>query len=183
MRIRTVCIVNALFLLSGFCFGQGTPVPALTNPFGNDISLSYMLVEKNRSFNLGNGGDITATHYLTRHIGIIAETEAMTVSRWQIHEYAVRAGASYRFNDGADIQPFVRASAGFSKVNASYHANRPIHDFGGSLMLGAGTDVRIKGQLFARFTADVVDNWDASTRFGRGTAGFAFHFGDRGRNR
>jgi hypothetical protein len=181
MRNRTLYTVAAIFLLACFCYGQGVPVPALRTPVGDDVSVGYMLVVKDSGLNLGNGVEFKSTHYLTRHIGFSAEAEAMQVTpRWNLSEIAARGGATYRFNIGANFQPFVQALAGYASVTATSYFGPGKHTkVGGSLLGGAGADVRVRGPLFARITADVVDNWDAKTRFVRGTAGIAYHFGDR----
>lgn len=175
---------TTLVLLTCFSLAQRAPVPALNTPTGDDVSMSYMLVVKDRSLDVGNGGDFNSTHYVTQHLGISAEAEAMQLNRWLLREYAVRVGPTYRFNVGANTQPFVRILAGYSGVASNYFG--PNHDsrqqqWGGSLLVGAGTDIRVKGRLFARVATDVVDDWDAKTRFARGTIGFAYHFGDKGR--
>lgn len=178
MRIRVLHIVTAMFLLAGFCMGQRAPVPALSSPLGDDVSASYMLVVKDRSLDSGNGADFTSTHYFTYHLGISAQVEAMRTDRFKVREAAVRMGATYRFNVGANFQPFVRAFAGYSGVSATYFGPTNPTKSGGSLLAGAGTDIRVRGPLFARFTLDAVDNWDAKTRFARGAVGFGYHFGD-----
>jgi hypothetical protein len=178
MRTRVLCVVTAMFLLACCGFGQRAPVPALSSPLGDDLSVSYMLVAKDSSLNVGNGADFTSTHYFTEHLGISAQTEAMRMDRFQVREVAARMGATYRFNVGANYQPFVRVFAGYSGVSATYFGPTRPHKYGGSLLAGAGTDVRVRGPLFARLTLDAVDNWDAKTRFARGAVGFAYHFGD-----
>jgi hypothetical protein len=178
MRNRTVCAVTTLLLLSGLCLGQRAPVPAITNPLDAEVSLNYMLVVKNQNPDLGNGVDFTATRYFARHIGVTAESEAMYVSYSQLREYAARLGPVYHLNQGGNIQPFVHALVGYSVVSSTALGPTRPHKYGGSLLLGGGIDVRLRGPVFARTSMDVVDGWSTGTRFGRGTVGLAIKFGD-----
>lgn len=171
MRNRVLCTFSSLLFLAGLSFGQLAPVPVLNTIHDGDISLNYMLVVKNRNFDLGNGVDLAATHYFTQHFGLIAEGEAMYVSSSQRHEYAVRLGPVLHFNGDKDIQPFAHALIGYSVVGGP-------HASGSSVMAGGGVDVRLKGPFFARLTSDIVDDMGPRFRFGRATAGFAFHFGN-----
>jgi hypothetical protein len=171
MRIRFFCTFTNLFLLVGLCFGQRAPVPVLNAVHYGDVSLNYMLVVKNQNLDLGNGVDFTATRYFTQHLGLVAEGEATYVSSLQRHEYAVRLGPVLQFNRDKDIQPFVHFLIGYSVVDGP-------HASGSSVMAGGGVDVRLKGPFFARFTSDIVDDIGPGFRFGRATAGFAYHFGN-----
>jgi hypothetical protein len=164
--------VTTLILLVGLCFGQRAPVPVLNAVHDGDVSLNYMLVVKDKNLDLGNGINFTATRYFTQHLGLIAEVEAMYVSSLQRHEYAGRLGPVLHFNGNKDIQPFVHALAGYDVVDGPRVS-------GASVMAGGGVDVRLKGPFFVRVTSDIVDDLGPPHfRFGRGTAGFAYHFGN-----
>ena len=186
MRIRTLFTVVTLVLLSGLCFAAevpvaalGVPVVALNIPSSSDFSLSSMLVVKDSS-NHGIGAKLSSSHYFTRHLGIVAEAEAIDVQSYKLHEYAARLGGIYRFNVATDFQPYVVASAGAANVSALYWGEP--HIVSGSMQFEAGSDVRINGPIFARFAGNVVDDWNARTHFISATAGISYHFGNyRGR--
>lgn len=180
MKTQVLRVLSVFFLL--FCngFGQNVPVPTLHVPATNEVSFSYTLVA-NDFLDFGNGGDISSSHYFTRHLGVFSQAEAMEeMNNFKVHEYAVRVGPVYSFNLSGDFQPFVHAAAGVAGVSATYHPQR-LHSLGGSFLAGGGADIRIRGALFARVASDVVYDWHASTGFGRGTVGFMYRFGDSGR--
>ncbi len=168
----------SLFLLSGLCIAQGAPVAPIGALYENDLNVNYMLVVKNGVPDLGNGVDLTSTHYFTQHLGAVAEAETLFVTQQERREYAVRMGPTYRFRAGDDVQPFVRFLAGFSTVRSTDSAPSRPPKYGGSFLLGGGLDIRLKGPLFARSTMDLVDDWGPGTRFGRGTVGFVLKFGN-----
>ncbi len=93
-------------------------LPALNASIGNDVSMSYVLVVKNQSLDFGNGGGFNSTHYVTQR-GDECGSRSNAGESLGIRECAVRISPTYRFNVGANFEPFVLILAGYSRRNAS----------------------------------------------------------------
>jgi hypothetical protein len=177
MKVRRCHAILLLFVFPVICLAQ-QPSPALADwVTASDVSASYVLPVKNLGLSdFGVGGELSASHYFTNHLGIQSEVDYLSTDYLNFRNRGARAGAIFRFRAGTGMQPYVRALVGYSWVQDS--SLRPTNVYHGSpsVLGGGGVDFRVLGPFCGRAGVDVQYDWSTGARVGRGILGISYRF-------
>jgi len=181
MKFKPCFAMLVLLLLSALCLAQ-VPTPPLAGPFqgGKDISFTYIMGERDRLAYYGWGGELAASHFLTKNVGFQAETDYLRTNYSNLRDMGVRVGPIVRLWTQHAVQPYVHVLIGYAIIKSSYLKPETSFNGGGSILAGGGVYFPVYRGWYARAGADFENDWTTvATRVGRGTVGVAYKFGNR----
>lgn len=177
MKIQYLCALVLFCMLSAACLAQ-RPSPVVADSISaSDVSVNFLLPVKDLGLShYGQGAELSASHYLTNHLGVQIEGDYLRTNYLALRNGGVRVGGILRIHRAAGLQPYVHALVGYSWMQDT--SLRPATSYHGSpsLLGGVGVDFRIVGSWYGRAGADAQYDWSNRTRVGRGVGGISYHF-------